>query len=126
MSLAAYKRTAQFTETPRDIEARLLGDVCAELRTVQNFRSGDPDPSNERRLREALDWNRRVWMTLTFECASPTNPLEPALRAKIVSLGIWVSRYTEDAMWNNAVITPLIDVNEALIKGLMGRAAQAA
>lgn len=120
MSLAAYKRTAQFTETPRHTEARLLGDVCAELRAVQQ------DPSDMKRLREALDWNRRVWMTLTFDCASPDNPLPPALRAKIVSLGIWVSRYTEDAMWNNAVISPLIEVNEALILGLVARSAEAA
>ena len=120
MSLAAYQRTAQYTETPRNIEARLLGDVCRELTTLSQ-------PGAEKnRLREALDWNRRVWNTLTLDCANPENPLPAQVRANVVSLGLWVSRYTEEAMWNDADIAPLIDINQAMIKGLMGRAAEAA
>ena len=48
------------------------------------------------------------------------------LRAKIVSLGIWVHRYTEDVMWNGADLQPLLDINVAVIKGLTASPAQAA
>jgi flagellar protein FlaF len=120
MSLAAYKRVAQVTETTRQIEARLLGDVCREL-SLCNEEGAD----RTRRL-EALDWNRRVWMTLTLDCGSPDNPLPPELRARIVSLGIWVHRYTEEVMWQEADMQPLLDVNGALIKGLTAAPAQAA
>jgi flagellar protein FlaF len=120
MSIAAYKRVAQVTETTRQIEARLLGDVCRELTTVS-----EEGIEGTRRL-EALDWNRRVWMTMTVDCGSPQNPLPVELRAKIVSLGIWVHRYTEDVMWNGADLQPLLDINVAMIKGLTASPAQAA
>ena len=120
MSLAAYQRVAQVTETPRQTEYRLLGDVCRELTEV----AGE-EPTSTRR-REALHWNRRVWMTFAVESARADNPMEAALKARIVSLGMWVYRYTDDAMWKEADIQPLIDVNLAIIKGLMGKTAEAA
>lgn len=114
MSLAAYKRVAQVTETPRQMECRLLGDVCRELHAVSK------PPYDDRRRREALDWNRRVWTTFMLDCGRAENPLPVALRAQIVSLGMWVYRYTDQAMMDGAEIQPLIEVNGSIIKGLLG------
>ncbi len=120
MSFAAYQRVAQVTETPRQLEYRLLGEVCRELSEVER------DGSDRRRTLEALDWNRRVWMTFSVDCAKPENALPVELRSRIISLGMWVYRYTEDAMWKEAAIQPLIDVNAAMIKGLIGNTQAAA
>jgi len=49
MSLAAYQRVAQVTESPRQTEYRLLADVCREL--VESAKDG----SQSLRRREALD-----------------------------------------------------------------------
>ena len=52
-------------------------------------------------------------------CLSP-DILPVALRAKIISLGLWVSRYTDEAMWTDLDLGPLVDVNTAIMKGLLG------
>jgi len=114
MSLAAYQRVAQVAENPRQTEYRLLADVCREL--VDSTREG----AQTLRRREALDWNRRVWMTFLVDCSQPENALPAALRAKIISLGLWVNRYTDEAMWSDLDLTPLVDVNTAIMKGLLG------
>jgi flagellar biosynthesis activator protein FlaF len=114
MSLAAYKRVAQVTETARQTECRLLGDVCRELNAVSKA------PYDERRRREALDWNRRVWTTFMLDCGQAENPLPIRLRAQIVSLGLWVYRFSEEAMSTGADLQPLIEVNGSIIKGLLG------
>lgn len=114
MSLAAYQRVAKVTETTRQTEYRLLGDVCRELTAAA------ADTSAPGRRREALDWNRRVWTLFMIDCGQVENTLPIALRAKIVSLGLWVSRYTEEAMWSDLGVQPLIDVNTSMMKGLMG------
>lgn len=114
MSLAAYQRVAQVTESPRQTEYRLLADVCREL--VESAKDG----SQSLRRREALDWNRRVWMTFLVDCSQPENALPVALRAKIISLGLWVSHYTDEAMWTDLDLAPLVDVNTAIMKGLLG------
>jgi flagellar protein FlaF len=118
MSFAAYQRAAQSAESPRQVEYRLLGDVCRELKAVS-----EGEVENNRRL-EALDWNRRVWLTLALDCGQPENQLPQDLRVRLVQLGVWVYKYTEDAMWAGADIQPLLDVNLSIMKGLA--AAQAA
>lgn len=115
MSLTAYQKAQTATETPRDIEYRLFAQVTASL-----TRAKESGEKNEDYMK-ALDWNRRMWSTFSTDCAEEGNGLPRDLRARIISIAMWVSRYTSDVMRNGADIDALIDVNRAIMEGLASR-----
>jgi flagellar protein FlaF len=73
----------------------------------------------------ALDWNRRMWSTMAADCAQPENALPPALRAQIISLSMWVGRYSSQVMRGKEPIDALIDINRIMMQGLANRPAAA-
>lgn len=119
MSLEAYRRVQKAAESPRQSEYRLFGQVTAALiKAKENSYTGPP-------LVDALDWNRRLWSTLSTDCGLPGNNLPKQLRAQIVSLALWVSRYSSDVARGKADIDALIDVNRAIMEGLAMQQANA-
>lgn len=112
MSLEAYRRVQKTAESPRETEYRLFARVTASLIDAQRDRASGPA------LIEPLDWNRRLWSTLATDCSLPGNQMPQQLRAQIISLSLWVSRYTSDVARGNADIDALIDVNKAIMEGL--------
>jgi flagellar protein FlaF len=118
MSVQAYQQASKRAEQPRDSEYRLFGEVTRALMTASLA------PAEDFRTRiDALDWNRRVWMTLAGDCASPGNPLDPGLRAQIISLSLWVGRHSSAVMRGEETFDALIDVNRSVMQGLAARAA---
>lgn len=115
MGLEAYRRVQRAAESPRAAEYRLFGQVTAAL-----IRARDEGHSGAA-LVEALDWNRRLWSTLSTDCSLPGNAMPEALRAQIISLSIWVSRYSSDVAVRGEGIDALIDVNRAIMEGLASR-----
>jgi flagellar protein FlaF len=118
MSLQAYQQAAKRAEQPRDSEYRLFGQVTRSLMDVAAL----PPEQFARRI-DALDWNRRVWMTLAADCAQPRNQLDPVLRAQIVSLSMWVGRHTSAVMRGEETMDALIEINRIIMQGLSARAA---
>jgi flagellar protein FlaF len=112
MSLQAYQRTQRTVETPRDTEYRLFSQVTRALFEAEKLPRTDP------RVIAALDWNRRMWATFSSDCSSPDNKLPDKLRAQIISIGLWVSRYSSQVMRNGVSVSPLIDVNRSIMQGL--------
>lgn len=117
MSLEAYRRVQKAAEPPRQTEYRLFGQVTGALMQARD------NQSTGAALMEALDWNRRLWSTLSTDCGLPGNGLPKELRAQIISLGLWVNRYTSEVMRQKADIDALIDVNRAIMEGLAMQAA---
>lgn len=117
MSLQAYQRAAQRAETPRDAEYRLFGQVTRAL-----LDAAQADPGDFKTRIEALDWNRRVWSALAADCSAPENRLPVEVRAQIISLSIWVNRYTSQVMRQQEDIETLIQVNRSIMQGLSARA----
>ena len=112
MSLKAYKATQTATEDPRVTEYRLFGQVTgALLNAKQSNASGTP-------LVEAVDWNRRVWRTLAADCMDDRNKLTQEVRAKIISLSLWVAKYSRSVTRNKAPLDPLIEINRNIMQGL--------
>ena len=112
MSLKAYKAAQVATEDPRLTEYRLFGQVTGALLNAKAANAvGSP-------LVEAVDWNRRLWSTLAVDCMADTNQLSKPLRAQIVSLSLWVTKYSSQVMTNGASLEPLIDVNRTIMQGL--------
>jgi flagellar protein FlaF len=119
MSLQAYQQAAERAEHPRDSEYRLFGEVTRALMDV----AAGPVDAFVPRIK-ALDWNRRLWMTLASDCARPDNALAPDLRAQIISLSMWVGRHTSAVVRQEEPIEPLIEINRIMMQGLGVRAAR--
>ena len=115
MSLQAYQRTAQAAEDPKVTEYRLFGEVTRALIAAAQVEHTD----FQTRI-NALDWNRRLWSTLAGDCARPDNQLPELLRARIISLSMWVSRHSSAVMRREEEFQPLIDVNRMIMQGLSG------
>ena len=112
MALRAYQKAQAAAETPRNAEYRLFGQVTGAL--MDAHKNG----AKGKTLLDAIDWNRRLWGALAGDCMSDSNGLSKELRAQIVSLSIWVNKYSSEVMHKNAPIDPLIDVNRNVMQGL--------
>ena len=81
---AVYGKVIRDTENPREIERRVFEDITTELETAER-----PDAPFTARI-AAMHRNRELWLTLTCDLADDNNALPAPLRARIISIGIWV------------------------------------
>ena len=120
MSLATYQRVRSMAETPRAMEYRLIGQITGEL--LGAWENGLRGAA----LMPALHRNREMWSTFSAACAAPGNELPDQLRAAIISLALWVDRFTTDVVAGRDTIEPLVIVNRSILEGLgQGRAVAA-
>jgi flagellar protein FlaF len=112
MSLAAYQRTRQIAETPREAEYRLMSQITGEMIHARD--SGLQGAA----LMPSLGRNREAWSTFSSACGAPGNQLPPPLRASIISIALWVDRFTSEVVAGRDSIDELITVNRAIIEGL--------
>jgi flagellar biosynthesis activator protein FlaF len=115
MSIQAYQRAATQAEAPRDLEYRAFGQVTAALVRVKE------EPSPPAAMAQALEANRRLWNVLSADCAAPENKLPVGLRGQIISLALWVARYSSEVLREGADLEPLIDINRTMMEGLSAR-----
>jgi flagellar biosynthesis activator protein FlaF len=116
MSIQAYQRAATQADSPRELEYRAFGQVTAALVRVRE--AGATEVSE---IALALDANRRLWNVMSADCSMPENRLPLNLRASIISLALWVSKYSSEVLREGADIDPLIDVNRSMMEGLAPR-----
>ncbi len=115
MSIQAYQRAATQAESPRELEYRAFGQVTAAL-----VRARDEGLVHGP-LASALDANRQLWNILSADCSMPENKMPMAMRASIISLALWVSKYSSQVLREGADIEALIDVNRSMMEGLGAR-----
>ncbi len=115
MSIKAYQRAATQADTPRELEYRAFGQVTAALVRVKE------EQGSLAQVAEALDANRRLWSVLSADCSVPENQLPLTLRGQIISLAMWVARYSSQVLRDGAEIDPLIDINRTMMEGLGAR-----
>jgi len=112
MPVAAYQKAQRAAENPRSAEYRLFGQVTGALMDAKS--AGSKGPS----LIDAIDWNRRLWSTLAVDCMDEGNKLPKELRAQIISLSLWVTKYSSQVMQDGVSLEPLIDINRTIMQGL--------
>ncbi len=116
MTLKAYQNVQRAVEDSRSTEYRLFGQVTGALIDARSQNAqGAP-------LVEAIDWNRRLWRTLAADCMDDRNSLTQDVRAKIVSLSLWVSKYSRSVTREKASLDPLIEINRNIMQGLQAKA----
>lgn len=110
MSIAAYRRRNEAAETPRQLELRAFQTVLGRLLEARS--------QGGRAVVEACHLNAELWTTLLTDLALPANALPDDLKARLISIGIWVQRYTREAIGGKAPLEPLIAVDKAIAEGL--------
>jgi len=112
MSLAAYQSVRRLSEAPRDTEHRLMGQITGEMivaRDAKKVGAGLADP---------LYRNREMWNLFSADCAAPGNELPHQLRASIISIALWVDRFSSEVIAGHESIDDLIEVNRSVMEGL--------
>ena len=112
MSLTAYRRTNSMTEAPRAAERRLMTEITAEMIAARDAEG------RGQALIEPLHRNRELWGVFSATCGAQGNELPKSLRASIISLALWVDRYTTHVVAGREPIDELISVNMVIIDGL--------
>ena len=115
MSIKAYQRAAKQAEDPRSLEYRAFGQATAGLVRAKE------EKAVFGALADALDANRKLWTVLAADCSVPENALPLALRGQIISLALWVAKYSSQVLREGADIDPLIDINRTMMEGLLSR-----
>lgn len=68
---------------------------------------------------EALHFTSRLWSYLMEDLASDQNALPPELRAKLISIGIWILKRAEEIRnGERRDFQSLIDINRSILVGL--------
>jgi flagellar protein FlaF len=110
----AYRQATTRSESPRDLEYRLFGQVTRALMHAQTV-----DKSDLATRIDALDWNRRLWSTLASDCSDSGNGLGGPLRAQIISISLFVNRHSSVVMRGDDDFSALIDINRSIMQGLI-------
>ena len=114
----AYAPTQTATRTDRSVEAQLISQVTARLRSATSTTKPDFP-----RLISALHENRRMWTTMAADVADADNALPKQLRAQLFYLAEFTEHHSQLVIRGNANADALIDVNTAVLKGLNGQSA---
>lgn len=125
MSLSAYRRTLAQTETPRQIERRIMLRITTDLSAHADRFDRATDRAERlgvlaSGLREALSDNVRLWSALKADLMSPGNALPQELRGGLVNLATFVERHTGAVLGGDGTVAALVEVNRPVIAALSG------
>lgn len=117
---SAYSKTAQATQSPRELEASILMKAATRLQAIRDDWDGRRSD-----LDEALTYNRKLWTLLVGSIMEPDHPMPAGIRQNIANLGIFVLGQTVvmAASPEPEGLGTLIAINRELAAGLRGQPA---
>lgn len=115
MTITAYQAARSRAETPRAAEHRLLSQITGEMMEAESA------GLTGAMLMQPLNRNREMWNAFMTDCGVPGNGLPAELRASIISLGLFVQRFTSDVVSGREPIGELISLNRTMMEGLTGQ-----
>jgi flagellar protein FlaF len=115
MSIKEYARTAIQTDDPRKVEYRAFLAVTQELE-----RSRESQPTDDN-VKKALWRNQKLWGLLRGDLMNEQNALPSDLKARLVSLSLYVDKHTSHFLAGTAKLDTLIDINRSIMAGLNGQ-----
>lgn len=114
---SVYSATTAPTRTHKNIEYEAVARITAKLhKAAQKGRSGFPA------LAAALHDNNRLWNVFAIDVADSGNGLPSDLRAKLFYLAEFTREHSSKVLSENAPVTPLLEINTAILRGLRGEA----
>ncbi|WP_025898053.1 flagellar biosynthesis regulator FlaF [Sneathiella glossodoripedis] len=118
MYFEAYKKANLSAEQPAQTEYRLFAEITRELEQANHSGATPAARIN------SLFRNSQLWLTLKADLVSEENGLNTETKAGLISLALWVERFTPSAMKGNVDLEPLISVNKNIMHGLRSAAKQ--
>lgn len=112
MTLNAYRSAVSRAETPRSTEYRLMSEITGQMMEAEAA------GLKGALLMQPLHRNREMWSAFATDCGARGNGLPKELRAQIISLSLWVERFTSDVMAGRESIAELIAINRTIMDGL--------
>lgn len=94
-------------------------EQAAIMRAIEMLRAAETKGPRSLESIEALHYLRRLWLVLIEDLASPENDLPQALRADIISIGLWVMREADlIRLEQSDNFAGLIEVMTSIAEGL--------
>lgn len=120
----AYDLAQRSALLPGQLEATVFAKAAALLSEAAGPSEAGARVRDFAAYRAALHFNRLVWTLLQSELARPDNGLPAALKAKLLSLSLYVDKQTVVALArpSAARLAPLIEIDRCLAQGLLGPA----
>jgi flagellar protein FlaF len=116
----AYGVSSDAIGSDKDIEVQVFQRAIAKLSTLRG-----PGFSLTGEAAEILSENLRLWDMLAVDLLNKDNPLDDKLRAELLSLGRFVRTHTHGILAGNGSVDVLVDINTAILKGLLGQPGEA-
>ncbi len=116
MGARAYQRTMESIADPKASEAKVISAVTSGIER----HAGEGRHSGA--LKDYLVKNQKLWVALRSDLASSDNPLPTDLKARLVSLSLWVDRQISAFLAGDGGIEEIVAVNRSVVAGLSGQA----
>ncbi|MBL42359.1 MAG: hypothetical protein CMM49_06865 [Rhodospirillaceae bacterium] len=100
------------------VDARKTEIEAFEKATQSLIKNKEKEITNQSFI-EAIELNKLLWRTLETDLASKENQLPDALKAKLISVAMWVEKHSLLAEKGEAKVDSLIEVNQSIVKGLI-------
>lgn len=109
-----------YMEIAEDTSARIRQDeMRAFAHSIALLQDAQKAGPGTRQSVEALFFFGRLWGVLLEDLASPDNGLPKDLRARLISIGIWMLKYAESIRQGaKNDFQPLIDISQNIHSGL--------
>jgi len=114
---SAYGASTQPLRTPRGTEYEAFARITSRLKSA-----AASHPFNMRALAAAVHDNRRLWTLLAANAADDGNRLPDQTRAQILYLAEFTRQQSGKILRSRATVTPLVEVNTAIMRGLRAAA----
>jgi flagellar protein FlaF len=105
------------TMSGREIEASVLSQAALKLSECRdNWDADDID----KKLKEALEYNQRIWSILQGELARPDHPLPRQIRYNLLALSAFIDKRVFEIMAfpSPEKLNIVIDINRNIAAGL--------
>lgn len=103
---------------PFNQSERRQGELMVFTKVTEALASMIDKPYTDESVIGALNDNRRLWQALESDLASEDNQLPDELKAKLISVAMWVEQHSQLVSTGRVRLEALITVNQAIMKGL--------
>lgn len=115
----AYESAAKTTASSRELEAAALFKAARQLEACQRGWEAVDRPA---RLRDALQYNQRLWTFFQGELGDPAHGLPVEIRVNLLRISTFVDQRTFEIMATPEPqrLQALIEINRHIAAGLTG------
>ena len=113
---SVYGNVGRSVGSDRDIEIQVFQASIAKLRSISGLDfKFTPDAA------KILSDNLKLWDMLTVDLAQPDNQIDKNLAAQLIGLSKFVRVHTMALYRGEGSVDVLVDINTAILKGLLGQ-----